>query len=89
MKKISSHGKGLMVIYIYINLKQALFLYPIMKYFPNIVGTGSKNRVSKKANRRYKAYRWVFIGLFTPFVLFEKPNTGFLDFTGIWEWKMR
>ena len=53
------------------------------KYFPNIVGTGSKNRVSKKANRRYKAYRCVFIGLFTPFVLFEKPNTGFLDFTGI------
>lgn len=51
MKKISSHGKGIMVIYIYINLKQALFLYPIMKYFPNIVGTGSKNRVSKKANR--------------------------------------
>ena len=48
MKKISSHGKGIMVIYIYINLKQALFLYPIMKYFPNIVGTGSKNRVSKK-----------------------------------------
>lgn len=47
MKKISSHGKGIMVIYIYINLKQALFLYPIMKYFPNIVGTGSKNRVSK------------------------------------------
>ena len=41
MKKISSHGKGIMVIYIYINLKQALFLYPIMKYFPNIVGTGS------------------------------------------------
>ena len=77
MKKISSHGKGIMVIYIYINLKQALFLYP------NIVGTGSKNRVSKKANRRYKAYRCVFIGLFTPFVLFEKPNTGFLDFTGI------
>ena len=77
MKKISSHGKGIMVIYIYINLKQALFLYPIMKYFPNIVGTGSKNRVSKKA------YRCVFIGLFTPFVLFEKPNTGFLDFTGI------
>ena len=38
MKKISSHGKGIMVIYIYINLKQALFLYPIMKYFPNIVG---------------------------------------------------
>ena len=57
MKKISSHGKGIMVIYIYINLKQALFLYPIMKYFPNIVGTGSKNRVSKKANRRHKAYR--------------------------------
>ena len=57
MKKISSHGKGIMVIYIYINLKQALFLYPIMKYFPNIVGTGSKNRVSKKATRRYKAYR--------------------------------
>lgn len=57
MKKISSHGKGIMVIYIYINLKQALFLYPIMKYFPNIVGSGSKNRVSKKANRRYKAYR--------------------------------
>ena len=56
MKKISSHGKGIMVIYIYINLKQALFLYPIMKYFPNIVGTGSKNRVSKKANRRYKVY---------------------------------
>lgn len=83
MKKISSHGKGIMVIYIYINLKQALFLYPIMKYFPNIVVTGSKNRVSKKANRRYKAYRCVFIGLFTPFVLFEKPNTGFLDFTGI------
>ena len=83
MKKISSHGKGIMVIYIYINLKQDLFLYPIMKYFPNIVGTGSKNRVSKKANRRYKAYRCVFIGLFTPFVLFEKPNTGFLDFTGI------
>lgn len=83
MKKISSHGKGIMVIYIYINLKQALFLYPIMKYFPNIVETGSKNRVSKKANRRYKAYRCVFIGLFTPFVLFEKPNTGFLDFTGI------
>lgn len=83
MKKISSHGKGIMVIYIYINLKQALFLYPIMKYFPNIVGTGNKNRVSKKANRRYKAYRCVFIGLFTPFVLFEKPNTGFLDFTGI------
>ena len=83
MKKISSHGKGIMVIYIYINLKQALFLYPIMKYFPNIVGTGSKNRVSEKANRRYKAYRCVFIGLFTPFVLFEKPNTGFLDFTGI------
>ena len=83
MKKISSHGKGIMVIYIYINLKQALFLYPIMKYFPNIVGAGSKNRVSKKANRRYKAYRCVFIGLFTPFVLFEKPNTGFLDFTGI------
>lgn len=83
MKKISSHGKGIMVIYIYINLKQALFLYPIMKYFPNIVGTGSKNRVSKKANRRNKAYRCVFIGLFTPFVLFEKPNTGFLDFTGI------
>lgn len=83
MKKISSHGKGIMVIYIYINLKQALFLYPIMKYFPNIVGTGSKNRVSKKANRHYKAYRCVFIGLFTPFVLFEKPNTGFLDFTGI------
>jgi hypothetical protein len=54
-----------------------------MKYFPNILGTGSKNRVSKKANRRYKAYRCVFIGLFTPFVLFEKPNTGFLDFTGI------
>ena len=78
MKKISSHGKGIMVIYIYINLKQAL-----LKYFPNIVGTGSKNRVSKKANRRYKAYRCVFIGLFTPFVLFEKPNTGFLDFTGI------
>ena len=52
MKKISSHGKGIMVIYIYINLKQALFLYPIMKYFPNIVGTGSKNRVSKKENRR-------------------------------------
>ena len=83
MKKISSHGKGIMVIYIYINLKQALFLYPIMKYFPNIVGTGSKNRVSKKATRRYKAYRCVFIGLFTPFVLFGKPNTGFLDFTGI------
>ena len=83
MKKISSHGKGIMVIYIYINLKQALFLYPIMKYFPNIVGTGSKNRVSKKAKRSYKAYRCVFIGLFTPFVLFEKPNTGFLDFTGI------
>ena len=54
-----------------------------MKYFPNILGTGSKTRVSKKANRRYKAYRCVFIGLFTPFVLFEKPNTGFLDFTGI------
>ena len=53
MKKISSHGKGIMVIYIYINLKQALFLYPIMKYFPNIVGTGSKNRVSKKANRAF------------------------------------
>ena len=77
MKKISSHRKGIMVIYIY------MFLYPIMKYFPNILGTGSKNRVSKKANRRYKAYRCVFIGLFTPFVLFEKPNTGFLDFTGI------
>ena len=57
MKKISSHGKGIMVIYIYINLKQALFLYPIMKYFPNIVGSGSKYRVSKKANRRDKAYR--------------------------------
>lgn len=82
MKKISSHGKGIMVIYIYINLKQALFLYPIMKYFPTIVGTGSKNRVSKK-QIAYKAYRCVFIGLFTPFVLFEKPNTGFLDFTGI------
>ena len=60
-----------------------MYLYNILKYFPNILGTGSKNRVSKKANRRYKAYRCVFIGLFTPFVLFEKPNTGFLDFTGI------